>query len=132
MTDADTLVRLKAELAEWPNLQMALLFGSVARNQATADSDLDLAVQMHKPLTAEQKIALITHLAEVFGRPVDVIDLREAGQPLLSEIVSTGVLVHGSSKEKGDLLFRSIMDQEDFGANQQRILRGRQKQWIEH
>ncbi len=130
MSKTEILARLQSELADWPGLKVALLFGSLAKDTATTESDLDLAVQMTKPLTVDQKMDLISHLADVFGRPIDIIDLREAGQPLLGEIVSTGLLVRGTNHDRGDLLFRSIMDQEDFGPYQQRILRGRQKQWL--
>lgn len=124
--------RLQRALVDWPGLQVAVLFGSMAQGTAGPDSDLDLAVQMKQPLTAAQKMALIGELANLFGRPVDIVDLREAGQPLLGEIVSKGVMVKGGAREKGDLLFKSIMLQEDFAPYQQRILEGRRRQWIEH
>lgn len=131
MVDRETATRLHDALSLWPDLQIAVLFGSLAKGEGTRDSDLDVAVQMSKPLSSDQKIALIDHLAGVFGRPIDVIDLREVGQPLLGEIVSKGVMVKGGSTEKGDLLFKSIMMQEDFGHYQQRILEGRRNRWIE-
>lgn len=131
MVDRETVARLHDALSLWPDLQIAVLFGSMAHGQGTWNSDLDVAVQMGKPLSSDQKIALIDHLAGVFARPIDVIDLREVGQPLLDEIVSKGVMVKGGAAEKGDLLFKSIMMQEDFGHYQQRILEGRRNRWIE-
>ncbi|MCH8552268.1 MAG: nucleotidyltransferase domain-containing protein [Natronospirillum sp.] len=128
--ETDIVTWLKAALANWPELKAAYLFGSLADNTAQADSDLDLAVQMSGTLTAEKKMALIHHLAEHFGRPIDIIDLRQAGQPLLGEIAAKGVLVKGTASDRGDLFFRSIMMEEDFAPYQQRILAGRRRQWL--
>ena len=129
--DREAITRLQTILAQWPELKVAYLFGSLANNTANTESDLDLAVMMTGKLDTEQKVALISHLAEDFGRPIDLIDLRQTGQPLLGEIVSKGVMVKGSNHDKGDLLFRSIMMQEDFVPYQKRILEGRRKRWLD-
>lgn len=114
-----------------PEIQVAILFGSLAEGQGRPDSDLDLAIQMAKPISVEQKINLIGELATLFGRPVDLVDLRDIGQPLLGEILAKGTLIQGSAAQKGDLVFRSIMLQEDFAPYQKRILEERRKAWIE-
>lgn len=132
MTTIESNIRaeLTTALAEWPDLQAAFLFGSMASQTARIDSDLDLAVLMIGPLTADKKISLIQHLTDLFGRPIDLIDLRQAGQPLLGEIAAKGIMVKGNASDRGDLFLRSIMMQEDFAPYQQRILQGRLKQWL--
>jgi len=45
------------------DLRVAIAFGSVARDQAGPDSDLDLAILARKPLTAAERLALIDELA---------------------------------------------------------------------
>jgi predicted nucleotidyltransferase len=131
MPAEDTINSLKLALADRTDIRLAVLFGSMAEGREKVTSDLDLAVETTAPLTTEQKMALIGELASRFGRAVDIIDIRQIGQPLLHEIVSKGVLVKGSVSEKGDLLYRSIMMEEDFGRYQRRILEGRRNQWIE-
>jgi predicted nucleotidyltransferase len=64
-------------------LELALVFGSVARGAACDGSDLGIAVQAAQPLSASQKIARMGDLALAIGRPVDLIDLRKVGEPLL-------------------------------------------------
>ncbi|UZJ45358.1 nucleotidyltransferase domain-containing protein [Marinimicrobium sp. C6131] len=130
MLAEDTINSLKLALADRADIRLAVLFGSMAEGRETAASDLDLAVETTAPLTTEQKMALIGELASRFGRAIDIIDIRQIGQPLLHEIVSKGVLVKGSVSDKGDLLYRSIMMEEDFGRYQRRILEGRRNQWI--
>jgi predicted nucleotidyltransferase len=63
-TPRDMDEQLRAMLCAFPHIEMALLFGSVARGQAHAQSDIDLAVASRRALTAEQKIALIEALVE--------------------------------------------------------------------
>ena len=128
--ETDTTRLLRETLADWPGLDVALLFGSLADQTADSGSDLDLAVKMSGTLTPEQKMALIRHLSGVFGRPIDLVDIRRIGQPLLGEIADKGVLVKGTRSDLGDIYFRSIMMQEDFGPFQQRILAGRRKRWL--
>lgn len=74
-------------------LTAAIVFGSVARGSASAESDLDLAVVAEHELSAGQRSHLIEQLAEVTGRPVDLVDLRRVGEPLLGEILRDGMRV---------------------------------------
>lgn len=134
-TQSPQLQRVLSKLsdlsAEWEGLDVVVLFGSVASDSARADSDLDVAVQAKRPIMVEQRIHLISQLAEAFGRPVDLVDLREVGQPLLGEIVEKGIVVKGGVDALGALMMRSIMMQEDFVPYQKRILAGRRKSWLE-
>ena len=69
---------------------MAILFGSLASGRGTAESDLDLAMDAGRPLDLSLKMQLIAQLADRIGRPVDLIDLRSAGEPLLGQILRYG------------------------------------------
>ena len=62
-----------AGLAGHPAVRLAILYGSVARETAGAESDLDLGVMDLRPLPAAEKVALIEDLARATGRPVDTI-----------------------------------------------------------
>nr|WP_163502200.1 nucleotidyltransferase domain-containing protein [Halomonas socia] len=111
-------------------IEQIVLFGSMAHGSERLESDVDVAVEASQPLSAEQKIAMIEALALAFGRSVDLIDLRMAGQPLLTQIVTSGVRLKGSDTAWAKLVYRNIIDNEDFVPLQQRILRARQKAWI--
>jgi predicted nucleotidyltransferase len=124
------LAKLRELMPDFPDIQVAALFGSVAQNSTQPDSDIDVAVQAARPLTTDQRIALIEAISLTFNRPVDLVDLRTAGQPLLDQIIRTGVQVTGSRHQWGDLIYRNIMDNEDFVPYQKRILEGRRKAWM--
>lgn len=132
MTDsAESVIQsLKNLLSRYPQLELAAVFGSVAVGKADFDSDIDIAVQARQPLSVAEKIELIEAISLLFNRPVDLVDFRTAGQPLLHQIVSTGIQILGSRQQWGDLMFRNIMENEDFVPYQQRILEGRRKAWI--
>ncbi|MHB1945323.1 MAG: type VII toxin-antitoxin system MntA family adenylyltransferase antitoxin [Metallibacterium sp.] len=122
--------QLRAVLARHPQVNFAMLFGSLARGTARPDSDLDLAVGADRPLRSDEIIALIGDLATASGRPVDLIDLADAGEPLLGQILAHGVRVLGDSTRHGALLSRHLTDVADFVPLQQRILDARRQRWI--
>jgi uncharacterized protein len=54
------------------------VFGSVARNEANPDSDIDLLVEMEPGRTALDLSELILDLQEALGRRVDVVEIRRS------------------------------------------------------
>lgn len=90
---------LREVLSQFPEIGLAVLFGSVAAGCPRADSDLDLAVAAGRPLTASTKMGLMQALAEKTGRPIDLIDLAKVEEPLLGQIVRHGKRVQGSPTE---------------------------------
>jgi predicted nucleotidyltransferase len=58
------------------------LFGSVARDEARADSDIDLLVEFEGPVTFDRYMDLKFFLEERLGRRVDLVT-RDALKPRL-------------------------------------------------
>lgn len=113
-----------------PGIRQAWLFGSVAAGTATAGSDLDVAVDAGRPLGVKERVALIEALALCSGRPVDLVDLKTAGEPLLGQILTRGVRLLGSDADYAELLRRHLFDAEDFQPYVSRMLRERRQAWI--
>jgi predicted nucleotidyltransferase len=67
-------------------LQRIGLFGSTARNQATATSDVDVWVELD-PLTPYATVHLKQELEELLQRPVDLVRLRERMNPALRRAI---------------------------------------------
>ena len=122
--------QLREVLAGFPELILALIFGSVAKGLQRIDSDLDIAVVAKQALTADEKIVIISALAEKTGRPVDLVDLKVVGEPLLGQIVQHGRRLLGSDGEYGRLISRHLFEQADFMPYRNRILAERRAAWI--
>jgi hypothetical protein len=67
-------------------LQRIGLFGSTARNEATATSDLDVWVELD-PLPPYATVHLKQELEELLQRPVDLVRLRERMNPALRRAI---------------------------------------------
>jgi predicted nucleotidyltransferase len=67
----DTLNAHKDRLDEFA-VQSLFLFGSVARDEATADSDVDFLVEFNRPVGLFTLLGLKAYLEELLGCSVDV------------------------------------------------------------
>jgi uncharacterized protein len=90
MTEKDAiLATLRAALPElrrrWPIRSLAM-FGSVARGDANATSDLDVLVEFDRPVTLSAFLALEEALSELAGRRVDLVS-RLALKPFIGQRV---------------------------------------------
>ena len=126
----ETIGRVTAALGAEPDVLLAIVFGSVARGEAGLGSDADVGVLMRGPMTSERREALIRALAAATGRPVDLIDLREAGVPLLRTILREGrTLVSRDRVARDRLVSRMLADVEDFLPLREHIQRERRHRW---
>lgn len=67
------------------------IFGSVARNEQTEGSDVDVCVEMKKP-DLFVMVHIKEELQELFGKPVDIVRLRDNMNPmLLKQIQKDGI-----------------------------------------
>ena len=81
---ADILQQLKqhqVDFQERYGVTRIGIFGSVARGEATSNSDIDIVVHMTPDLL--QRVRLKTELESLFGRSVDVIRYRPSMNPYL-------------------------------------------------
>jgi predicted nucleotidyltransferase len=125
----NTADRLREILENHPGIRQAVVFGSVASGKANLGSDLDIAIEAERPLSAAQKMRLIEDLAAAIGRPVDLIDLKTAGEPLLGQILQHGQRILGSNTDYAALIRRHLFDAEDFLPYAQRMLHERKRAW---
>jgi len=123
---------LAGYFADHPLVELAFLFGSVGDGRAGFASDLDVAVMSGRaPLSAAEKTAMIDALASLSGRPVDLIDLRRTGGPLLGQVLHEGTRLYCESNARyAELLKRHVFDQADFAPYRQRLLSERRRRWI--
>jgi len=92
----EVLAALRAALPglrhRWPIRGLAL-FGSVARDEAAADSDLDVLVDLERPVPLSAFLALEAELSRLAGRRVDLVT-RPALKPFIGQrILGEAVVV---------------------------------------
>lgn len=119
-----------AAISTQPGIGLAILFGSLAAGQGRMESDLDLAVDAGRRLTASEKMALISELAGRTGRTIDLVDIHTVGEPLLGQILKHGTRILGSDTHYANLIRRHLFDQADYLPYRDRILAERRQAWI--
>jgi len=122
--------QIQNALALHPDIRLAYVFGSVAQGRARPDSDVDVAVQMPKPLDSALRTQLIEELALATGRPVDLIDLQTVREPLLGQILKHGKRVAGDKTAHIAMMSRHVYAMEDFVPYVTRMLEERRRLWI--
>ncbi|HEY4580171.1 MAG TPA: nucleotidyltransferase family protein [Candidatus Acidoferrales bacterium] len=67
------LSRAKPDLAERFGVVRLALFGSTARDEARADSDVDVVVSFDGPATSQRYFGVQFYLEDLLGCPVDLV-----------------------------------------------------------
>ena len=111
-------------------IELAILFGSMAMGSYTEKSDIDLAVKKQRPISAQQKIELIEQIALLTGRAVDLVDLSTVGEPLLGQILKYGKRLLGSDTAYAEIGLKHVYAQADFVPYIQRTLEERRQKWL--
>ena len=63
----------KSTLSQRFGVTNLALFGSVARNEMSDDSDIDILVRFDRPGTSKAYFGVQFYLEDLFGRPVDLV-----------------------------------------------------------
>jgi predicted nucleotidyltransferase len=86
--------RIRQVLLEGPPLQLAILFGSRARESARPDSDLDIAIlPVDSELSLRDEGLLVANLERAAGASVDLVRLDRAAPSLRWRIARDGVVL---------------------------------------
>ena len=72
-------------------VRSVFLFGSVARDEAALESDVDLLVDFDRPIGLFDFIGLQQHLERVLGCTVDLVP-RDGIKPLLCQSILEGAI----------------------------------------
>jgi len=122
---------LRQVLSRFPEIRLAVVFGSAAAGRAGPASDLDLAVLASGALPRDRVVELIGALAEATGRPIDLVDLARAGEPLLGEILRGGRRVLERDPDAwAEVIRRHLAETTDFLPYRRRILEERRRAWL--
>jgi len=122
------------KINEWvnkqPSIQLAILFGSFAKGKEQESSDIDIAIELDKPLTIEKKLSLLQSLGEITNRKIDLIDLKTIGEPLLNQIIQHGTMLKGTKANYIELTIKNVNMMQDFTPYIQRTLKDRRERLL--
>ena len=104
--------RLKEYFKKTPEVLMAFVFGSYAKNMAGEESDFDIAIYLKEK---EKENKIWSKISRIVEKEVDLVCLNEAPASLISNIFKTGIAL--SIKDKRlywELYLRASSEAEDF------------------
>jgi predicted nucleotidyltransferase len=95
MDQQDILNRLQEHRPTWESLgaKSLAIFGSVARDQARPNSDIDVLVVFAGSPTFDQYMELKFFLEEICGRPVDLVTVESVRPQLWPNIKREAIYV---------------------------------------
>jgi predicted nucleotidyltransferase len=118
-------------LKQFPQVKIAYLFGSAAREQLTSTSDIDVAVAADTTLPLETRLAIATQLSKALHREVDLIDLQDVTGEILQQSLCQGTkLLQKDASLHADLIKRLWFDQTDMMPYRRRILAERRRRFL--
>ena len=97
-----------------PELKLAYIFGSQANGTATSESDVDFAFLSRLPIPSIQRFDIAQELTERFNSNVDLVDLREAGALLKTEIIMKGHQLVGTKLDADYFEMYVLRDYQDY------------------
>lgn len=114
------------------DIKLAILYGSAAKGRLRADSDVDLALLCHSPLTPERKMQLAMRLHQKLLRQVDLVDLSTLSGTLLKQVLCHGrLLIKNDTNAYAALLQRMVYNQTDMRPYVTRTLLERQRRFVD-
>ncbi len=113
--------RLIEALEGFPEVELAVIFGSVARGEATRESDIDVGVKSKEP-SRELLSRLEVILGRAAHREVQVVSLDESPPLLRFEIARDGkVLLQRKRHAWADFRARAMVDWWDWAPLARRV-----------
>jgi uncharacterized protein len=100
-----------------PELKLTYIFGSHANGTATPESDVDLAFLSRLPIPSIQRFDIAQALSKRFNLNVDLVDLREAGAVLKTEIIMKGHQLVGTKLDADYFEMHVLRDYQDYVAD---------------
>jgi len=104
------------EIAKEFHLKLLFLFGSQARGDVHAKSDVDFAYLSIQPLSLETLYELMSRLATIFTIAtdrIDMVDISKANSLLTFFIAQEGILLAGNQVDEDTFYRTSIMKHFD-------------------
>jgi uncharacterized protein len=122
---------IRSVLNRHPEIKLCIVFGSVAANKASPDSDIDIAVAAEQCLSGDKTLELMEEFSAAMNREIDLVDLMTATGLISKQALSTGVVVQNLDKSLyASLISRMLFNQADMMPYYDRTLRERRRRFL--
>ncbi len=131
MPENQEIQSLISYLESQEQIELAWVFGSVASDTAKQQSDVDIAIRSKESLSTEIRQLLIEDIAELLGRPVDLIDYSSANPVLKRQFMINGKLIVNKNPNLYSESLKGLwFETQDWQPYRERILKERRQAWI--
>ncbi len=115
------------------DIKLIYIFGSYAKGNNNANSDLDIAILLNNGYDPMDKLSLIGDLTSIFKRDdIDLVILNSANAVLKHQVIKYGKLIFMKNEDvKVDFevrVLKEYMDMEPFRKTQMKYI----NEWIEN
>ena len=111
----DLLEHIGTTLQTFPEVQVAIVYGSSITGKNRPGSDVDIAVLADAPISFERRLIMVESLEKVLHQEVDLVDVYSLHGPLLQQIFENGsIVLKRSPQALAGLLKRLWFDREDM------------------
>jgi len=133
----ETVIRVVKEAAgkvlQETDAVVAYLFGSVARGEAHAGSDVDVGIFFRDKPSLKELAAIANDLCEAAGMELDVESLNSADCFFLHDVVAEGIVVYEDDRdERADFEVRVARRYQDMKPHMYEYWRARRERMIGH
>ena len=77
------------------HIKRAGIFGSMAKGNATFDSDIDILVELGEPMSLLEFIRIKYELEDLLGKKVDLVEYQAVKPRLKNQILSEEIRIYG-------------------------------------
>lgn len=110
----EAMERIRDFFTRRPDIKLAIVYGSAARNRLAAHSDIDIAVGGIGVIDPDNLMDLAAGLSAELGREIDLVDLRRVEGLLLHRIMTNGKRVKTDPALFVKFLMKAYGYREDF------------------
>ena len=118
MSTAEEKIELKSKLVEYfkerPEIDAAILFGSLANGKFNEKSDVDIAVHSKEELTYDALAEMQVTLSLLCKREIDIADLSKAEGLFLYKIMTSGERLKFNHDVFHKYIMKALYFYEDF------------------
>lgn len=120
---------IQGTLEDYPDICLAILFGSAAKDRLTPRSDIDITVAANRPLSFKQRENLLVDLSGRVSQEIDLIDLHTISGLILSQALCHGIIIKTSTPLLAALLKKRWYNQADMMPYTEMILKHRSRRF---